>query len=494
MNLDPISNVRGLPERETDLLNKLLEVWREKHTGNRAKIMFYEMENKVRDLGIAIPDPLKNMSLVVGWPAKAVDCLAIRSQFDGFTFSDKSDRGLYDILEQNQIQLLYRQAVTDELINSCSFITVSKGGENEPDIVLNVYSAVDAAGIWDRRRKRIRAGLTVVDVKSEVEGGEEEPVWVNLYTDTDVWELKKDVNGWTSKRNPHKMGRPLIEPMAYKANTTYRPFGRSRITRAVRCITDAALRANLREEVAAEFSTAIQKYILGVEDDFFENNDKLDAYIGNVLALTPNNDGEIPKVGQFSQTGIQPQIESIRTLAARFAGETSIPVTELGIIHENPASYEALITMYSSLIIECEDLNTRNGEALKVIGKLMLATLENKSYWDLNSVERSVKCNWRDPSLMSSAARMDMVSKMTSIWPWMAESEETLALAGIDEDKRIRLMADKEAFEQRQIELARQMQQAQQPEQQAELQLDQSQERKKPVRPPRAPSAPTQER
>ena len=462
MNLEQITSVQGLPDVELDLLNELLDVWRRKQDGNVKKIRYYEMKNRVKDLGIAIPDPLKHMSLVVGWPAKAVDCLAIRSRFDGFTFSDNQDHGLHDMLEQNQFNLLYRQAVTDELINSCSFITVSKGGQNEPEIMLNVYSAVDAAGVWDRRRKRIRAGMTVVDTKLEHEGGEEEPIWVNLYTDTDVWEIRKDGNKWTSRRNPHKMGRPLIEPMAYKANTTYRPFGRSRITRSVRCITDAALRANLREEVAAEFATAIQKYILGVEDDFFENNDKLEAYIGNVLALTPNNDGEIPLVGQFSQTGVQPQIESIRTLAARFAGETAIPVTELGIIHDNPASYEALITMYSSLITECEDLNERNGEALKTVGKLMLAVMAGKSYWELDETERSIMCDWRDPSMMNSAARMDMTAKTVAIWPWMAESEETLSMAGIKEDKRVKLMADKEALEQRQIELARQMQQAQQ--------------------------------
>ena len=470
MNLEVIKGVRGLPQAELDVLNELLDVWNRKQDGNYQRIKYYEMKNAVKDLGIAIPDPLKNMSLVVGWPAKAVDCLAIRSRFDGFTFSDNSDHGLRDILDQNQFKLLYRQAVTDELINSCSFITVSKGGENEPDIVLSAYSAVDAAGVWDRRHKRIRAGLTVVDTQAEREGGEEQPVWVNLYTDTDVWEIKKTDRGWTSRRNPHKMGRPLIEPMAYKANTTYRPFGRSRITRAVRCITDAALRANLREEVAAEFATSIQKYILGVEDDFFENNDKLEAYIGNVLALTPNNDGEIPRVGQFTQTGTQPQIESIRTLASRFAGETSIPVTELGIIHDNPASYEALITMYSSLLTECEDMNERNGEALKVVGKLMLATMNDKSYWELDDVERSIMCDWRDPSLMSSAARMDMTAKTVSIWPWMAESEETLAMAGIKEDKRVKLMADKEEFERKQIELAQQMQQAQQPQQQQQPQ------------------------
>ena len=180
MNLD-IANVRGLPDAELAILRELLTVWQNKQPKNQKRIEYYEMKNRMKDLGIAIPEPLKHMSLVVGWPAKAVDCLAIRSRFDGFTFSDNNDHGLKDLLDANQFKLLYRQGVTDELINSCAFLTVSKGGTNEPDVVLNVYSAVDAAGIWDRRRKRIRAGLTVVDTKPTYEGSDEqEPVWVNL--------------------------------------------------------------------------------------------------------------------------------------------------------------------------------------------------------------------------------------------------------------------------------------------------------------------------
>ena len=462
MNVPAIGSVKGLPEAERETLNHLLNVWGAKLERNAEKIKYYEMKNHVHDLGIAIPRPLKDLDLVVGWPAKAVDCLAIRSRFDGFTFEDNKDHGLKQILDENRFKLLYRQAATDELVNSCSFFTVSKGGTNEPDVVLHAYSAVDAAGIWDRRAKRIKAGIVVVDVDDDDGNSEPEPSWVNLYTETDVWEIKKSKGSWTSRRNPHKMGRPLIEPLAYKANTTYRPFGRSRISRAVMRITDAALRANLREEVSAEFAAAVQKYILGVDDGAFDENEKLEAYVGNVLALTLNEYGDPPQVGQFPQTSTAPQIESIRMLAARFAGETSIPVTELGIIHDNPASYEALITMYSSLITECEDFNERNGEALKVVGKMALATLNDKAYYELSDVERSIMCEWEDPSLMNTNARMDRVSKEISVWPWMAESPESLSRAGIKEDQRVKLMADKEVYEQKQIEMAQQMQQIQQ--------------------------------
>ena len=51
---------------------------------------------------------------------------------------------------------------------------------------------------------------------------------------------------------------------------------------------------------------------------------------------------------------------------------------------------------------------------------------------------------------------------MNAIWPWMAESEESLVMAGIPEDKRVKLMADKAEFEEKQLQMAQQMQQMQQ--------------------------------
>ena len=60
-----------------------------------------------------------------------------------------------------------------------------------------------------------------------------------------------------------------MEPLVYRPSLD-RPFGKSRITRAVMSITDSAVREALRTEVSAEFFTTPQKYLLGADEELFE--------------------------------------------------------------------------------------------------------------------------------------------------------------------------------------------------------------------------------
>lgn len=443
MNLT-ISNVAGLPEQETNDLNELISVWRAKQSRNQLRADYYNAHNRLRDLGISIPPPLKDVETVVGWPAKAVDALAMRSRFDGFAYKDGDDFGLNDILSRNNFKKLYTKAVLDELISSCAFLTVSKGGPGEPEAIISAYTGLQAAALWDMRMKRIRCGLTVVDVRKRGPVDEEPiPVWVNLYTDDAVWEIRLDDSGrWTSRRNPHMMGRPLMEPLAYRA-TLERPFGRSRISRAVMSITDSAVRCALRSEIAAEFYTAPQKYILGADGEVFGNNPKWEAYIGNWLLLTRDEEGEMPQVGQFSQTTMQPHIDYMRSLATRFSGETSVPVSELGIVQDNPSSAEAIYAAKETLVIEAENLNEDNGEGIKNIALMAIALSQDKALDDLTDEELGIMPRWKNPARPSLVSQADAIVKAVSAIPWLSESRVALEELGFSEEQIQRMESDK---------------------------------------------------
>ncbi|ARD66095.1 hypothetical protein B2M23_11320 [Eubacterium limosum] len=152
--------------------------------------------------------------------------------------------------------MLYRQATTSELIHSCSFITVSKGGAGDPPVVMSAYDAETAAALWDSRRKKIKSGLTIVDVDPKTR----EPTQINLYTNSAIIEISRNGNTWDADYKPHKQGRPLMEPMVYRPSLD-RPFGKSRVSRAVMSITDSAIRTAVRTEVSSEFFTKPAKGI-----------------------------------------------------------------------------------------------------------------------------------------------------------------------------------------------------------------------------------------
>ncbi|RNL44742.1 phage portal protein [Paraeggerthella hongkongensis] len=444
MNLDQLQSVHGLPVNETEMLVKLVKVRNDKLSRNRKRDEYYRAHNRLLTLGIAIPPPLEHVNAVVGWPAKAVDALAVRSRFDGFAFkTGRRDVGaLADVVAANKLKIVYSQATASELASSCAFMTVSRGGAGEPAAIISAYSAANAAALWDHRLKRIKCGLTVVDVKRNVADGEPEPVWVNLYTDTDVWEIKKVGSRWTSRRNPHEMGRPMMEPLVYRP-TLDRPFGKSRISRAVMAITDSAVRESLRSEVSAEFFTSPQKYLLGADDSVFDNLSKWEAYIGSIFAVTANEDGEVPKYGQLSQSTMQPHTEYMRSLASRFSGETSIPVSELGVVHDNPSSAEAIYAAKESLVIEAESLNETNGAALREIGMMALAASQNKPLDALTDEERTITARFKNPAFPSFVSQADAIIKIVGAIPWMADSEVVLEELGFSEEQIDRLMSDK---------------------------------------------------
>lgn len=461
MILDGVSRAPGLSDTERDCVEELLAVWNDKLERNRIKRRYYEQKNTLHDLGISIPPILTNLNEVVGWPAKAVDVLAVRSVFDGFSFDDGEDHGLADVVHRNRLKLVYSQAVIDELVNSVAFLTVSKGGPGEPPVVVSAYSALNAAAVWDDRLKRIRHGLAVVDVERSGPEAEPEPVWVNLYTEDAVVEIHKQDGDWRADRHTHKMGRPTMEPMPYRARLD-RPFGKSRISRAVMSITDNAVREAVRSEVAAEFFTSPQRYILGADDSIFEKNEKWQAYIGLILALTKDADGDTPQVGQFPAMSMQPHIDYKRDLAAQFSGETCVPISELGVIHDNPASAEAIYAAKESLVIEAEKMNEANGEALGTVARMALAILGNKSLDKLDDAEASVRARFKNPARPSIVSQSDAITKLATVIPGVAESDVALEEVGFDEDQTARIKRDRDkARAQQMISQAMQNQAAQ---------------------------------
>ena len=449
MDLFNLTNVRDLPPAECDMLNDLITVWNGKLCNNQRRIEYYLGHNNLKNLGISIPQEWEGkLSENIGWASKAVDSLAVRSRFDGFVFDGEDDFGLEKILTDNNFKLLYSQAVTSELINSCSFLTVSKGGEGEPEVLVNAYSALTASAMWDTRNKCVSCGLTVVDTTREPKEHAQEPIWVNLYTKTHVWEIKRDDIGepWQAIGYEHKMGRPLIEPLVYRKELQ-RPFGRSRITRSVMSIIDNAVRTQARSELCAEFYSRPQRYLLGADEEAFADETKWNAYIGAIFAVSKDEDGDVPQYGQLTAASMQPHLDQLRSLASQFAGETNVPVSELGVVTDNPSSAEAIYAAKEALIMEAEDLNASNGEALKNIGKMILAIKSDKTFISLDDKQRSLQPVFRHPDRPSIASQADAVMKWISAMPWIGETDVALEYLGLTEEQRMRMKSDKAQYE-----------------------------------------------
>lgn len=427
----------SMPADYRDMVYELLDIWYTKLYRNKLRQRYYEGKNKLKDFGISTPPELLGVDTVVGWPQKAVDALAVRSRFDGFTAEDDDVQVLLDkVADRSRIGIKYRQAVTSELIHSCCFATV--GVDSDGLSHIDFYSAEDASAVWDDALGRIGYGLVIND---RDEHGI--PIEMTMYLDDMALNIFDTFKGyWDFEEHPYGMGRPCMEVFAYRP--TYRkPFGQSRISRAVMSITDSAVRGALGGDVSFQFAVAPQKFLLGADRDIFKAQTRWESYIGNIMAVGYNNpDGVMPQFGQLPQASLQPYMDFMRSQAARFAGETNVPLHMLGIVTDNPSSAEAIYAASEPLIIECQDLNDGARDSLKSIALMCIAAERDKPIDDLTDEERGITVSFANPAMPSIVSQADAMVKIASVVPEFAGTDTFFEQIGMSEDIRKKALSE----------------------------------------------------
>lgn len=448
IDLNGLPSAEGLRGDEPQLLERLVRCLTEHLGRNALKMEYYADKNPLKNLGLAVPDRfLDTIDTSVGWCAKSVDMLAARSRFDSFTsHDDEVSEALASIVAGNDMGELYSCALTSELVHGCGFWTVSKGdeGKGEQQVIVNYHDAVSASALYDYRTKGVLAGFVVEDYRP-VKGGLSrimQPCVVVLHTRNSVVELhREERDSWAvSDRYENVMGRPMMEPMGYRPR--YGRFGKSRVTRTMMGITDEMQREIVRMALHSECFSAPQKYMLGASDELFDMDKFKIAYNSFMLVSDNPRDGSRPTVGQFSQASMTPHLDVMRNLASRAAAEAGIPVNSLGIIHDNPASAEALQASMEDLIIEVESLNRTNGKALVNVARMALAIVGDKGIGELTDDERSVTVHWEDPASPSVASMSDAMVKQVSAVPEFGGTDVFWEKLGYSEDERRRIKAD----------------------------------------------------
>lgn len=437
MNFITPENVLGLPMEEYAKLLKLVNIFLDQQPKNSMKNRYYEGRIALGDvnLGIALPEGLAGLEIGCAWGAKCVDVLAGRSMFDGFVgVNGENVEELDNIVRANRLIAEYPKATRDELKLGATFATLSR----DPDIGCKIrfHSAQTAAAVWDGNLGRIGYGMAIIDTAPDNATQMWSPSLVYLYTDTDVWVLRRAENIWTADRYPQKMGRPLMEPLIWNA-TSDKPFGRSRIKEPVRRLIDCYVRTIANATIGLEFATSPQKYLLGVTDDQYDAviNQKFRQYVGSIIASTVNPEtGEKPTFGQLQQGTIAPHVEMVRMLATQFSAATGLSVTDTGVVNDaNPSSSDAILAQSQTLVAMAEQLNTGNGDSLRNIGIMAQAIAEDKQPDELEDFQRDIVAHFKNPAMPSVAMTADAAIKIASARPAFASTDTFLEMIGFDQ-------------------------------------------------------------
>ena len=435
-NIDPYS-VAGLRMTEANMLNKLLAVYNEHSGKNAEKERYYEGKISLNEvnLGIALPDGIKKLEIGCAWGAKTVDVLAARSMFDGFVGEDGADATDMDrIVTNNNLIAEYQKAARDELKFGCTFATLSR--DSAAGCRIRFHSPKTAAALWSGEKGRIDCGFAIIDTApDDDDDGTWQPKVVNLHTDTAIWVLRYTDDGWTAEEHSHKMGRPLMEPLVWNA-TSNKPFGRSRIKEPIRRLIQGYVRTIANATIGLEFSTAPQKYLLGITDEQYDViiSNKFRQYVGSMLASTTNPEtGEKPTYGQLPQGNIAPHVEMLRILATQFSAATGLSVTDTGVVNDaNPTSADAVLAQTQTLVAMAEQMNTGNGNSLRIIAQMAMAVTANVGLNELSDAQRAVVPHFKNPAMPSIAASADAAIKIASTRQNFGGTDVFLEMIGFD--------------------------------------------------------------
>lgn len=436
LNIAP-ETIKGFEPMEAVRFQRLLEVFNAHAYRNAKKEKYYEGAIALNDvnLGIALPEGMRGLEIGCAWGAKTVDVLAARSMFDGFVGMNGEDVDQLDqITIDNDLVAEYAKACRDELKFGCTFATLS--AEKTVGCRIRFHSPQTAAALWDGEKGRISCGFAIID---SVPDNYVPDVWIpaliNYYTDDAVWVLQNELTGWTATKHPHKMGRPLMEALIWNA-TSNKPFGRSRIKEPVRRLIDGYVRTIANATIGLEFATSPQKYLLGVTDDQYDAliNQKFKQYVGSIIASTTNPEtGEKPSFGQLTQGNISPHVEMVRVLATQFSAATGLSVTDTGVVNDaNPTSSDAILAQSQTLVGMAEQLNTGNGDALRMIAQMALAIANNVRLDQLSEDQLAVVAHFKNPAMPSVAMTADAAIKIASAREGFASTDTFLEMIGFD--------------------------------------------------------------
>lgn len=438
-SISPLLRTLALSDDE----QRLVAALQQKMSLDRSTLLlrdaYYNGEQILTDLGIAIPPELQGLHTVVGWPRLAVDALHERMDVEGFRLSssDDADTSLWGIWQANNLDEESPLAHLDALIFGRAYVLVGTGDDADLPLI-TVESPLNMAGTWDARRRRVSAALQTY---STDDGGE-----AALYLPDETITLRQaeNANRWdVVERDRHRLGFIPVLRMANRQRAHDRS-GWSEITTEIMSLTDAACRTLLGLEVAREFYGAPQRYILGVAEEAFQDTagnpvDKWQTYLGRVLALERDEDGNVPEVGQFTPYNPAVYREIVNLYAEQMSPLTALPPSYLGQVTDNPASADAIRMSTDRLIKRVRRRETTYSGTWEAAVRLA-ARFRGQAI----APDTVIETIWANPEIPTPAATTDAVAKQIEAGYLPATSDVAGELLGYSPVQRRRIDAERQ--------------------------------------------------
>lgn len=317
----------------------------------------------------------------VGWGRRAVEIRANKTKFDRF---ENDTLGLNELFAKYKVKEAFDKVKDDVLVCGCGFLALN-GNRVFP------FTAEEATGTFSWFNQNLKDGVALFrPISKRTYKGLSQPdankpdAYVEYLPDRTIAHERIDGEVVTTVA-PNGTGRPLMGLLTHKS-TAKRPFGQSVLTRAARsAIVDASRTVRQAMVAAYHYNTKVD-LLLGVDSDTAV--DKIESQTGDVLKIGPNENGQIPQIGEFAQHAMAPFTDTILTAARNFCSDTKLSLVNLGISSDAPQSTEALEIINDDLRDDILSWQNELAEQLKYFGVTLWMYENNIRNIDENLMEK----------------------------------------------------------------------------------------------------------
>lgn len=404
---------------------------------------YYDGEQRVEQLGLAVPPELRRFLTIVNWPGTYVDAIEERLDVEGFRLPGQvgNDKDLWRVWQENDLDEESQMAHLDSLALARSFVTVGAGdtpdvedGEDGADRdsatpLVTVESPREMTVELSPRTRRVAAAVKVYQDGLTTRA----TLYLPNFT---IWLERVNARWQEEDRDDHDLGVVPVVPLVNRPRTADR-FGVSEMKRVI-SLTDAAARALTNAQLATEIMAIPQRYVLGASKGDFVDKDgnqlpAWEAYFGAIWALL-NKDA---KVGQFTAADLSNFKTIVDHYASLVAGVTGLPMRYLGQSTTNPPSADGIRADESRLIKTCERVQRSRGGSWERVMRLVRRILDGK--WD--PALASMETIWRDPATPTRAQSADAAVKLYAAPPGqrpivpLRQTRESLGFSQVQIDR-----------------------------------------------------------
>lgn len=415
---------------------------------NRRKWEYYDGEAAIKNIGLAVPQSMVNVDVVLGWPEIVVDALDERLDWLGWSSTSQDIADLKAVYRDNRLAHEFNKAKIDALVTGVGFLEVSQGGEGEPEVIINAVSSQHATYVWDDRAERVEVGLVE-------KYGDDGARYLTLYYPDRTVTIRAHGSVEDVSELVHNRGVAGLVPVANRTRASD-TRGRSEITKPIRYYTDHGVRTLLGMEYNREIYTTPQRWYKNVfaEDFGFSEDDSpsdvaargVKIAMNRTVIMEPNitEDGDVgpePATGQYQSAPPTPYIEQLKMLSQLCSAQSGVPSSYFGFHTENPPSADAIRALEARLVKKAERRQTLFDWSLLTLARIAQTILSGQP----PSLEfmNGVTTLWRDASTPTRAAAMDSTVKAIGSGLLDQDSSVALEAAGFTPDQIERIQQEK---------------------------------------------------